>query len=95
MARREVEEEKNMKDMGSQPPELYQAATTRYEGADAPATAQCQPPRTALLYRLEAEESHCIGRLNRLRELKIHVEMLKDRECDVFLRLLDALNNRW
>lgn len=57
--------------------------------------ASTQGPREALMSRLEAEESHCIARLSKLRELKLEAILLGDKECDVLWRLLSMLHSPW
>lgn len=52
-------------------------------------------PREAILNRLEAEESHCISRLNRLREAKLQVVMAGDRECSLFDNIHGVFGGKW
>ncbi len=52
-------------------------------------------PREAILQRLEAEESHCISRLNRLREAKLEVVMSRDRECALFDKIYGVFGDKW
>jgi hypothetical protein len=52
-------------------------------------------PREAILQRLEAEESHCISRLNRLREAKLEVVMASNRECSLFDKIHGVFGDKW
>jgi hypothetical protein len=44
--------------------------------------------------RFAALESHCISRLNRLRELKLSVHLLGERDSDLVMQITNALHDR-
>lgn len=52
-------------------------------------------PREAILNRLEAEESHMISRLMRLREAKLEVVMASERECALFDKIHGVFGDKW
>jgi len=52
-------------------------------------------PREAILQRLEAEESHCISRLMRLREAKLEVVLATERDCMLFDKIHGVFGDKW